>query len=420
MVSLGANYFSIEDDELMDEAPTNLQELSWRGDPSTNWSDWTVIIHNTGDDSTKSYHVHRNILAAGSRRCEYFSTLFNTRAAIAEQQDCTSRISLDAPEASAFEIMLNFCYNEGKLNACVDNVVALRNLARYFQCRELLRFVNEFIQGDLSIDNAVLYLRGAFQRDEKLETAARKLTCEQIHSIAIHSMDTLSTDIFRSIICCETIKEEHHKYVSVHIKSFFDVNPEKVSAKLLNDFTFHLTEIDASVAHGFLELISRLDPNDQDKDSWLALDRLSQACAAALAPKWASLDTNNNGMNKFINPSSEGDYRGAGRCVVPLLEASLKRAQQDYNLAKAQCAALEQQNQVLQQKVNSMMGRMSTIETLGDRLRAIRRLDFAVDSDSVSTASSVASSLSSSSSSSAEELEVYTSGSDTSGSMDEW
>lgn len=395
----------------------NNQELSWRGDPSTNWSDWKVVIHNMGNDSAKEYNVHRNILAAGCRKCDYFSTLFGIQCA--EQQDCCSRISLQSEEAAVFEIMLDFLYSSHAPNVNVNNVVALRNLARYFQCRELARCVAEFIQRNLTMGTAVLYLRNAFQRDDKLESAARNLICQHIHQIPVHSMDTLATELFRSIVCSDNIQQEHSKHVSIHVKSFFDVNPEQVSASLLHELTSHLTEIDVSVANGFLQLIAQLDPNVEDH-SWLALDQLSRKCATALAPEWQTLDIHANGMEQFLNPSIEGDYRGTGRCIVPLLEASLEQAQNDYKRVQEELSQVQQENDTLKKKVHSMMGRVSAIETLGDRIRAMRRMDFGNDSiSSSSTVSSIASS-SSSSSSSSEELEVYTSGSDTSGSMDEW
>lgn len=368
--------------------------LSWRGDPSSNWSDWTIVI-TSGEAAIHTYHVHRNILAAGPRRCEYFRTLFSTQVGVKEQQDNTSRIPLWEEDAAVFPEMLDFLYCEGTLNVSVDNVVALRSVARYFQCRELMRHVNEFVRQDLTMETAVLYLRNAFQRDDKLERACLKLICENIYNVPVHSMDTLPTELFQSIVCCQDdIKEEHHKFVSMHVKSFLDVNPDVLSAKLLNELTDHLVEIDASVAHGFLEVIGGLAHPKDDEDeheSWLALDRLSRACATALASGWKDLDTSINGMERFLD--TEGDYRGSGRCVVPLLEACLEKAQLDYKQAKEECDTLKQQNQVLTRKVSSLMSQVSAVETLGDRLRAFRIVDVdAFDSDSSSDISSSSSS----------------------------
>jgi hypothetical protein len=386
----GANYFAVDDEELLEqESSLQTNSLSWRGDPSTNWSDWTVVItapSSSGVESTQTYHVHRNILAAGLRKCDYFATLFHTQAAMAEQQDHTSRITLSESDAAVFDNMLDFCYNQGSLNVTVQNVVPLRSVARYFQCRELMRHVNEFVRRDLTKETAVLYLRNAYMRDEKLEMAARKLLCEAIHEIPLCCMDTLPTRLFESVVCnSEDIPLEHHRHVSRHIKSFLDVNPDELSTTLLLKLTAHLTEIDKTVAHGFLDLMQRLDVTNEKEH--LALDNLAQLCATALAPEWKDLDTTQHGMQRFINP--KGDYRGTARCVVPLLEKSLKRAQEDYQSAKDECAVLYQQNQILKRKVTALMSQVSAVQTQ----RAFQQhLDDSDDDSSVFSSSSSSSS----------------------------
>mmetsp|Transcript_3662 Transcript_3662/g.6470 ORF Transcript_3662/g.6470 Transcript_3662/m.6470 type:complete len:221 (-) Transcript_3662:360-1022(-) len=104
--------------------------LSWRNDPSYNFSDWKlqVIIQenpagtNNGDgdndndsdnSSTQSFHektynVHRNILAIGERRSGYFANLLHY--GIDDGNQC-SRIELASRAAACFPDLLDYMYS---------------------------------------------------------------------------------------------------------------------------------------------------------------------------------------------------------------------------------------------------------------------------------------------------------------------
>ena len=416
MSSIGANYFRMDEEDVFMEAAatTTAASLDWREDPSSTWSDWTIVI-SRGDAQgpLRHYHVHRNILAAGPRRCHYFATLFATPTRVSEQVDCTSRIALGVDEAENFETLLDFMYsNDGAVQVHVGNVVPLRSLARYFQCRELMRYVNRHVQTDLRVETAVAYFQNAHGRDEKVEQASRKLIVEHFDKMPLHSMDTLPTSLFQSIVRCNGIQESQHRNVSIHVCSFFQANPNALSAQLLHQFTRHLTEIDASVARGFLDLVAQLDPNYEHEESWLALDQLSQACANALAPNWNELDMTKSGMERFLNPPINGDFRGSGRCVVPVLEASLERAKCDYKRAKEECNVLSLQNQILKGRLAALMGPGRAIQGY--------RHDFFTDSsisDSDSSSSSGVSSSPSDETSESETSDEESSAADSSDTM---
>jgi hypothetical protein len=171
MTSISATYLEVPDDELMED---ELTELSWRGDPTSTLSDWTIVLC-TSDESSYTYHVHKAVLAVGPRSCRYFTTLFSAPASLLEKQDCTSRITLDHRDTNAFPVMLDFVY-AGALDVTADSAVALKSLARYFRCGELAKRVNEFLRKDLTLMTAHKYLRSASERnDEQLEESAKKL-----------------------------------------------------------------------------------------------------------------------------------------------------------------------------------------------------------------------------------------------------
>ena len=73
--------------------------LSWRTDPVEGLSDWTIkiVYESKGQDGvviskTDTYHVHKCILGAGSRKSGYFARLFSDGGRFAENQGAKSRI----------------------------------------------------------------------------------------------------------------------------------------------------------------------------------------------------------------------------------------------------------------------------------------------------------------------------------------
>jgi BTB/POZ domain len=161
------------DDELPQESFE--ERLSWRSDDS--FSDWTIIIRveaesishpaDEGDDGREdvnrkksgankefTYHVHKNILALGPRRSEYFVRLFESEGTFAESQDNTSRIELHDLAAKAFPEFLDhmYYYKTGvgnEVEFTTDNATALYSLAKYFEVRRLCHDAKKFCLQDL-------------------------------------------------------------------------------------------------------------------------------------------------------------------------------------------------------------------------------------------------------------------------------
>jgi hypothetical protein len=73
--------------------------LSWRKNPETSFSHWTLeIVHTSSASGSSSivvdvYHVHKCILAFGPRRSDYFAALFQQQ--MKENQTNISRIELE-------------------------------------------------------------------------------------------------------------------------------------------------------------------------------------------------------------------------------------------------------------------------------------------------------------------------------------
>ena len=358
---MGAEFFDL-DDELLKEEEEQPQ-LSWRGDPMTTHSDWNIVVSATDDDGASSesttYHVHKAILGVGPRSSAYFATLFGTMVEVKEKKDSTSHINLERGDAQVFPVMLDYMYT-GELDASTQNAVALRSLARYFHCRELMRAANAFIQNDLKLETAPTYLLHAWeQNDEKLQEASRKLIKAHFNRLNDRALQILPIELFRSILR-ENKSEHNHSFFSRVIYYFFEYHPEARNATLLSELTSHLTQIDVSVVGGFLQLVAQLDPLE-NQDSWLALDSLCKGCASTLVTDWRLFDTELC-IHKFLNPKKEGDFRGSGRIAVRLMGAGIEQAKADYKVMWNNMQQEKAENVRLTMQVSKQHERIAELE----------------------------------------------------------
>jgi uncharacterized small protein (DUF1192 family) len=361
MVSMGAQFFELDDD--FSKEDEDQQQLSWRGDPTTTHSDWTIVIGTENDDGdsleSNKYHVHKAILGVGPRSSAYFATLFGTIAEVKEKQGSTSHINLERGDAQVFPIVLDYMYT-GQLEASTQNAVALRSLARYFHCRELMRTVSAFIQNDLKLETAPTYLLHAWERnDEKLLEASRKLITTHFDKLNDRALEILPTELFRTILG-ENKREDNHAFLSRVIYYFFEYHPEARNATLLSELTSHLTRIDVSVVGGFLQLVAQLDPHDNEK-SWFALDSLCKGCAATLVTDWKHFDTELC-IHKFLHPSQEGDFRGTGRIAVRLMGAGIEQAKADYKVMSNNMYQEKLENLRLSKQVSEQQERIAELQ----------------------------------------------------------
>lgn len=158
-----------DEDKSDDESEAELSEgargeLAWRLDKTESFSDWTIEVSIEGrrgggrGGGTKEYHVHRQKLATGVRKCDYFAALFSSPQ-FKESEDRVSRIKLPKDAADAFPAFLDFLYvplYNGEDVVNVDNMRALRYLANYFLTPKLNEAVNDFIETDMRKDMAKL------------------------------------------------------------------------------------------------------------------------------------------------------------------------------------------------------------------------------------------------------------------------
>lgn len=352
-LSIGADFFHGDDEELQLEEPQN-KPLSWRGDAS--YSDWTVVIESNKKET--KYSVHRAILGVGPRSSMYFSTLFGAQHFKEQEEGGVSRIVLEENDV-VFETLLDYIY-EGTLNVSTNNVVSLRSLARYFQCSTLLKDITAFIQKDLSLTTAPIYLKNAWQRsDTKLEESSKRLILAHFESIDDHALEILPTKLFCSL--WKDVECDNHLKMSRVVYHFLQQHAEARTATLLSELTRHITHMDFHVVSGYLEMLAQLDPHKQHDGEWLALDHLCKKCADSLVTDWRCFDTELC-VRKFLNPSVRGDFRGTGRIAVRLMGASIELAKTDYTQVLERNHQLQAAQERLSVKMKEQQDRITLLE----------------------------------------------------------
>ena len=101
-----------------DEATEPSGPLSWRDDPKTSLSDFTITIkpeESVGEKrkaKMEVYHVHKTVLGIGKRASQYFARLFQNNA-LRENEDSASTLTMLPSACRCFPMFLDFVYTGG-------------------------------------------------------------------------------------------------------------------------------------------------------------------------------------------------------------------------------------------------------------------------------------------------------------------
>jgi hypothetical protein len=156
--------------------------LSWRNNPETSFSDWTLEIAHTsesGEEIVDVYHVHKCMLAVGPRHSDYFAALFQKQ--MQENQTNTSRIELEESQAKLFPCLLDYIYGypDSESELTLEEYFQLLLLAEYFQALGLHDRIVPSMCECLTMTNVSYFLAEVKQlntyRPLVLEEASKKL-----------------------------------------------------------------------------------------------------------------------------------------------------------------------------------------------------------------------------------------------------
>lgn len=264
------------------------QQLSWRLDPEESLSDWTLVIETENSVESKEYYVHKNILAVGPCKGEYFASLFRTR--MRESETCTSRIVLEYGAADAVPFMLDFMYTRELRDITSEQAVSLRYLAQYFGIKQLHRKVVSFVKEDMNMTNVHRYIQSArIFHDEKMLSLTLNICTNNIERLNTSSqlLATVDPQFFYEIISSPDVDTCS---VSCHISKLVAAYCRIHQAELSDEMFVQLTNrrfipvIDKESAMILLELEATTIQTNSTSEN--AITCLQKRCIKVLAQHW--------------------------------------------------------------------------------------------------------------------------------------
>lgn len=331
---------------------------TWRGDPKTTLSDWTIEVVTSEFDS-KNYHVHKSILSTGPRSSKYFAKIFREKIP-PRSKARTTRIELDEQDALSFPLLLDFIYNVGQQknsNAksltlvvgddfTASNAVSVRHLARVFDCEGLMLAVNKFIQKDLSLKTGPSYYSNAYSyQDQRLAESAKRLCIENFLHLDVDAVLRVPPHLFRSIVTAvmghsSKGSVDDYTLLSHHLSDvicqYLEKHPKLFTLSLMLELTDEkiMPMIAPEAAIGFTALARDLDSRDiaPESEEWSGLIVLCERCATAVVSEYGWLDFNvASALHEYLNGSCsrEKDSKIDSLLFATSLAAALDKAQCD-------------------------------------------------------------------------------------------
>lgn len=277
------------DDEVPVETDEQEQELSWRLDPIVSLSDWTIRVLNKETRQATSYYVHKNVLAVGPRKSEYFVRYFLSHDNLSSSQK-SSDIWLERCAADCMPYFLDYIYsNDAKLEIHTGTAVGLRHLAQYFGNRVLHQKVMKFILGDLNMENVLVYYQHSVTVDDEKVTDITSQKCAE-NILDIDKKDELLLHIdpsfFRRIMGSSKIDSKEKQYhISLLLAEYCMLNKKHLDDQDFIRITAdrYLPVVHHNAALTLMEMEADLVTNTEDS---AYISSLQERCITDLTDHW--------------------------------------------------------------------------------------------------------------------------------------
>ncbi|KAL3943034.1 MAG: hypothetical protein SGARI_000075 [Bacillariaceae sp.] len=266
--------------------------LTWRLDPLLSFSDWTIKVVHLNHKRGDVYHIHKQLVALGPYRSEFLSRLFLSNDSSRAMGRGTTTIELDHKAALTFPQVLDFIYSPShKLQVHHENAIVLRFLGRVLGMSILSKKVLEFIGKDMSLNNVMGYIEGAYAfEDERILVIASILCASEIQKIDIDSpfLEQFKPDFFAKIVSSSHIKENAKCHVTILITKYFALH--NLDEVLLGELLKYVDvpRIDPLSALKLLNILSRFERAQEIE----TFDNLQRRCANILTENWNDLRDN--------------------------------------------------------------------------------------------------------------------------------
>ena len=271
--------------------------LTWRLDPETSLSDWTIRITNKDDDTVKDFHVHKNMLAVGGRKSEYFATVFRTTARDANPSTVTD-ISMATAAITAMPALLDFMYSSEPLRVSTSNALGLRYLSRKLGVKKAFDTSMEFIHKDISLETVGQYYMDSNNlKDEKIMGTAAGLCGTHILTIEPSSelLRKFDAGFLAKIMASQAIDtDDKKKHVSLLVSAYCRYHQDTLAGdtfRMLTDEIF-VPLIHRDAVLPLLDLEADLVVATS-LESFTSMSSLQQRCLRDIAGHWYELSEKN-------------------------------------------------------------------------------------------------------------------------------
>jgi hypothetical protein len=336
-----------------EEPPTpDNDHLNWRLAPEESHSDWKIQIMSSLDEKAENriietYHVHKHMVAVGSKKCEYFSRLF--KSSFSESNYATSCIELDSLAADAFTVFLDYMYSPDKddLKISTTNATALHYLGKYFGNRRLRWLVKQFWSTDIRVETCGTYFaHGKRFHDEKILSAVANFCTSQIDSITPESSILQQADLDLMFNILKSSRPEMSKHLSTLIARFCsdhdDITAESFS-QMTNDQVLPVIDCQAAI-----ELMAVENRFVQEKEDRQQLSSLEKRCSEALSLHLGDVDLTSSRSESCMNELNSrvlANVLAAAQREIQIINSENQRLMIENHTQKSENESLKKENQ---------------------------------------------------------------------------
>jgi hypothetical protein len=281
------------DDEMLEVSKDEEEEdqLTWRLDPEESLSDWTVILTNKLNGEVKPYHLHKNILAVGPRKCDYFVGVFKSNRTQGAASNKTE-MGLEAPAFDCFPHFLDYVYSTHELELTTETATALRHLAKCFGLKIMFKQATEFLLKDIALSNILTYYKhSVILLDEKITAMVARHLARNIMKIEVSGEVVKAVDpefLLRVLSAPEIDTKNKHYHVSLLLAEYCKLNKERMDAaiflKLIDEKI--LPVIDHTVGLVMLEMEADLVVVASSVLKFSNITSLQKRCIKDLSSHW--------------------------------------------------------------------------------------------------------------------------------------
>jgi hypothetical protein len=312
--------------------PSLQQRLSWRMDPSQSLSDCQLQIFNRSTKVFHTYHVHRVVLAVGSRACGYFQKAFSAASKKRHSNSSTTtsnsnsnsiiRVPLISQACRVVPHLLDYLYDLPTFPLNTDTAVGLAYLAEYVQQPTLLQRTLAFVDQDLHRDTLHRYWIDAIYYDQQdildwvVTVGARELPFVDVHSsgVAAFLADLAPAYLVQMLDLVTVGADDDDSSALVLSSNLCTVVVEycvshrtEVTLELLEQLTTRLPLLTPTAAMAILELELAITEDDDDHEE-PCVSPLQQRCLEVLSQDWGMLgDMDPSIMTRLLHNMSTHD-----------------------------------------------------------------------------------------------------------------